>query len=161
MPLRRVRDDRAEVSMSRVADILGIKGVQVHAIDDDATVFDAIRKMVQYDIGALIVNDRDGIAGIFTERDHLRRVTLAGRDARTTAVREVMTTALICVEPHTSVGDCMAMMTRERIRHLPVVQDGDLVGLVSIGDLVKHMASEREVEIRYLTEYITGGPSVL
>ncbi len=146
--------------MSRVADILGIKGAQVHAIDDDATVFDAVRRMVQYGIGALIVHGRDGIAGIFTERDHLRRVTLAGRDPRTTPVREVMTAELVIVEPHTTVADCMAMMTRERIRHLPVVRGGELVGLVSIGDLVKHVASEREVEIRHLTDYITGGPGV-
>jgi CBS domain-containing protein len=143
--------------MSRVADILASKGAHVHGIAGDATVHDAIAKMVEYNVGALIVKERDGIAGIFTERDHLRRVTLGGRDPKTTVVREVMTPRIIYVEPHTLVGDCMNLMTRERIRHLPVVIGQEVVGLVSIGDLVKHMANEREVEIRYLTEYIHGG----
>jgi CBS domain-containing protein len=144
--------------MSRVADILASKGAHVHGIAGDASVHDAIEKMVEYNVGALIVRERDGIAGIFTERDHLRRVTLGGRDPRRTPVREVMTPRIICVEPHTLVADCMNLMTRERIRHLPVVAGREVVGLVSIGDLVKHVASERELEVRYLTEYITGGP---
>jgi CBS domain-containing protein len=143
--------------MARVQDILGSKGAHVHAVSGDATVYDAIEKMVEYNVGALIVKDGGQIAGIFTERDHLRRVTLGGRDARTTRVREVMTPKLVCVEPQTGIDDCMATMTRARIRHLPVVAGAEVVGLVSIGDLVKHLASEREVEIRYLTEYIHGG----
>ena len=144
--------------MSRVADILGNKGAHVHTISGDASVYDAIGKMVEYNVGALIVRDGDGIRGIFTERDHLRRVTLGGKDARTTPVRDVMTARLVCVEPHTLVADCMGVMTRERIRHLPVVAGNDVVGGDSLGDLVKHLANEREVEIRYLTEYIIGGP---
>ena len=145
--------------MARVRDILETEGAHVHAISADATVYHAIEKMVEYNVGALIVRDGGAIAGIFTERDHLRRVTLGGRDPRQTAVREVMTARLVCVEPDSSVADCMSVMTRERIRHLPVVRAGEVVGLVSIGDLVKQLSTEREVEIRYLTEYITGGPT--
>ena len=143
--------------MARVTDILQIKGAHVHSISPDATVYHAIEKMVEYNVGALIVKEGRGITGIFTERDHLRRVTLGDRDPRTTLVREVMTPRLVCVEPVTSVEDCMAVMTRERIRHLPVVGGEELVGLVSIGDLVKHVSTEQQVEIRYLTEFITGG----
>ena len=143
--------------MARVTDILQSKGAHVHTISADATVYHAIEKMVEYNVGALIVKDGRTIAGIFTERDHLRRVTLGDRDPRTTRIRDVMTPRLVCVEPVTSVEDCMAVMTRERIRHLPVVGGEEVVGLVSIGDLVKHVSSEQLVEIRYLTEFITGG----
>ena len=143
--------------MARVTDILEGKGAHVHTIAADATVHDAIAKMVEHNIGALIVKDGRAIAGIFTERDHLRRVTLGDRDPRRTPVREVMTPRLVFVEPHTPIDDCMAVMTRERIRHLPVVAGTEVVGLVSIGDLVKRVASEHEVQVRYLTEYITGG----
>ena len=145
--------------MARVTDILASKGAHVHTITTDATVYDAIAKMVEYNIGALIVKDDRTIAGIFTERDHLRRVTLPGRDPRDTRVRDVMTPRLVYMDPQSTVDDCMAVMTRERIRHLPVIVGSDVVGLVSIGDLVKHVASEHEVEVRFLTEYITGGRS--
>jgi CBS domain-containing protein len=143
--------------MARVTEILQSKGAHVHCISAEATVFHAIEKMVEYNVGALIVKDGHTVSGIFTERDHLRRVTLGELDPRTTRVREVMTPRLVCVQPATTVEDCMAVMTRERIRHLPVVGDEEVVGLVSIGDLVKHVSSEQLVEIRYLTEFITGG----
>jgi CBS domain-containing protein len=143
--------------MARIADILQTKGAHVHTISPDATVYDAIEKMVEYNVGALIVKEGRSITGIFTERDHLRRVTLEERDPRTTRIRDVMTPRLVCVEPGTTVEDCMQVMTQERIRHLPVVGGEEVVGLVSIGDLVKHVSSEQLVEIRYLTEFITGG----
>ena len=142
--------------MPRVADILAVKGSDVHSISPDATAYQAIDRMVQHNVGSLLVLKGDAIAGIFTERDYLRRVTLADRNPKTTLVREVMTERLIFVDPDKSIQDCMAIMTQGRIRHLPVVQSDRVVGMISIGDLVKHLSKEQEVEIRYLTQYITG-----
>ncbi len=142
--------------MSRVVDILAYKGRGVHVIEREATVLTAIGKMVAHNIGALVVTERGEPVGIFTERDFLRRVALDQRDPQSTRVDEVMTDRLICAEPDRSVEDCMAIMTQERIRHLPVIEGSKLAGMVSIGDLVKHVSDERHVEIRYLTDYITG-----
>ena len=142
--------------MGRVADILARKGSQVHTIQRDATVFEALQAMVERNVGSLVVLDGDAIAGIFTERDYVRRVAHEGRTPQRTWVREVMTECLVCLDPDRSVQDCMAIMTQQRVRHLPVLVGGRLAGLVSIGDLVKHMSAEREVEVRYLTDYISG-----
>ena len=142
--------------MGRVADILIHKGSDVHSIDKRATVFEAVRKMVQANVGSLLVTDGDAIHGIITERDYLRRIVLEGRTSKTTAVMEVATERLIVVEPARPLEECMAMMTAERIRHLPVVEGGKLVGVVSIGDIVKHLSQQREAEVRYLTDYISG-----
>ncbi len=145
--------------MALVSDILAIKGARVHCITPEATVHDAVEKMTACSVGSLIVRSGDRIEGIFTERDALRRVMLAGRLPRATPVREVMTPRVVCVDPRTTVDACMALMTQERIRHLPVAEGPTLLGVISIGDLVKCVASEREVEVRYLTEYITGDRS--
>lgn len=142
--------------MTRVSDILIAKGATVHHVDPATTAFAAVAVMVGNGVGSLLVTEGERVAGIFTERDYLRRVLLKDRDGRATFVRDVMTKELIVVEPGRPVEDCMAIMTRRRIRHLPVVEAGRLVGVISIGDLVKHLSREREVEIRYLTEYITG-----
>ena len=142
--------------MSRVADVLSYKGCEVQTIGSDATALEALERMVRHNVGALVVTKGDATIGIFTERDFLRRVVLQGRDPKATRVREVMTERLICTDPDRPVEDCMAVMTQERIRHLPVVASGRLAGLVSIGDVVRHLSAERHVEIRYLTDYITG-----
>ncbi|MBI5709438.1 MAG: CBS domain-containing protein [Candidatus Eisenbacteria bacterium] len=142
--------------MSRVAEILARKGGQVHVISPGATAFEALVKMVKNGVGSLVVVDGDDIVGIITERDYLRRVALQQRDAGATPVREIMTGNPICLGPDRPVEDCMAIMTRERIRHLPVIEGGRLAGLVSIGDTVKHLSAEREVEVRHLTDFITG-----
>jgi len=142
--------------MSRVVEILERKGRRVHTIDAHATVYEAIRKMVDENVGSLIVMNGDSIAGIFTERDYLRRIALEGRTSKNTRVVEVATERLVVVEPSRAIEDCMALMTRERIRHLPVIEAGRIAGIVSIGDLVKFMAADREAEIRHLTDYITG-----
>ena len=142
--------------MSTVSDILSAKGQEVLTIDRDESVFEAIQTMVQSNVGSLIVTHGDAICGIFTERDYLRRIVLEGRTSKDTPVIEVTTERLVVVDPTRSIDECMSMMTSERIRHLPVIDDGKLVGLLSIGDLVKHLSSERESEIRYLTEYISG-----
>jgi CBS domain-containing protein len=144
--------------MGRVADILSTKGAQVHTVSPDTSAFDAVTRMLDAGVGSLLVVENDAIAGIFTERDYLRRVTLEKRDPNTTPVRSVMTPRVIYVDSDKSVQDCMSIMTQRRIRHLPVMDADGLRGVISIGDLVKFMSQEREVEIRFLTEYITGRP---
>jgi CBS domain-containing protein len=144
-----------DTKMSQIADILDAKGRDVFTIAGTATVFEAIEKMVEANVGALLVDDGGGVLGIMTERDYLRRVTLQGRDERTTPVREIMSSPVIYVTPETEVEECMALMTERRIRHVPVVADDDLVGVISIGDLVKFRSREQSFQIRYLTEYIT------
>ena len=140
-----------------LSSILEEKSGDVLQIDGGATVFEAITKMVDANVGSLLVTEEGEIAGIMTERDYLRRVTLQGRTDKETAVREIMSSPLVVATPETSIDECMAMMTDRRIRHLPVVADGAVVGVVSIGDLVKFRAKEQAFEIKYLTDYITGG----
>jgi CBS domain-containing protein len=142
--------------MTRIAEILAVKGSQVWSVTPETTVYQAIERMVQHNVGSLLVAEGDAIAGIFTERDFLSRVALQDRSAKTTRVREAMTERVCCVEPTKSVEECMAIMTQQRIRHLPVVDQERVVGMISIGDLVKHVSKEQEVEIRHLTNYITG-----
>ena len=144
--------------MGTVSSLIAAKGSRVHCITPDATVYDAIARMVQHNVGALVVSDGSRILGMFTERDYLRRVTLEDRDAKTTRVHEVMTAKVVGIEPGRSIEECMATMTQARIRHLPVTEGDRLLGIISIGDVVKYLSREREVEIRYLTEYITGRP---
>ena len=144
--------------MSDVAKVLEGKGSEVLTIDADATVFEAIKRMVDANVGALLVTERERVVGVVTERDYLRRVTLEGRTEEETLVREIMTAPLVYVTPETSVEECMAVMTERRIRHLPVFDDGrELVGIVSIGDLVKFKSAEQDFQIRFLTEYIESG----
>jgi CBS domain-containing protein len=142
--------------MGRIEEILAVKTREVQTIASDATVFDAIKRMVEANVGSILVADGQTIRGIFTERDYLRRIVLEDRTSKTTQVSEVMTSRLVCVDPQRSIEECMAIMTQERIRHLPVMDGGTLVGIVSIGDLVKFLSMEREIEIRYLTDYISG-----
>jgi CBS domain-containing protein len=141
--------------VSRVKDILDEKGHDVLQIDADATVFDAVKQMVDAGVGSLLVKDGGDVAGIFTERDYLRRMTLEGRDDKETSVRDVMSSPLVVVTPQHTIDECMAMMTDRRIRHLPVVDNGDVVGIVSIGDVVKFQSKQQSFEIKYLTDYIT------
>lgn len=142
--------------MGRVADILRAKGTKIYSIRSDDSVYDAVRTMVGHNVGSLLVCDDDDVKGIVTERDYLREIVLRGRTSKSTLVREIMTTEVVAVDPTRPIEECMAVMTERRIRHLPVVEEGALVGVISIGDLVKQIASDREVEIRYLTDYITG-----
>ena len=136
--------------------ILEEKSGEVLQIDGGATVFEAITKMVDANVGSLLVTEDGEIVGIMTERDYLRRVTLQGRTDKETPVRDIMSSPLVVATPETLIDECMAMMTDRRIRHLPVVDDGAVVGVVSIGDLVKFRAKEQAFEIKYLTDYITG-----
>jgi CBS domain-containing protein len=143
--------------VNRLAEILEDKGGEVFAIDADASVFEAVQRMVERNAGSLLVTESGDITGIFTERDYLRRVALHELDDRETRVREVMSSPLIVVTPETAIDECMALMTDRRIRHLPVVEDGKVVGVVSIGDLVKFKSQQQSFEIQYLTQYITTG----
>ena len=143
--------------MGHVSDILDAKGRDVLRIDGSATVYEAITKMVDGNVGALLVYDGERLEGIVTERDYLRRVALQGRDERPTPVREIMSAELVYVGPDASIDECMAVMTERRIRHLPVVTDQrEVVGIVSIGDVVKFQSREQSVQIRFLTDYISG-----
>jgi len=142
--------------MSRVAQVLSHKGREVQTVEAGKSAYEALERMVRHNVGALVVTDGEATVGIFTERDFLRRVVLRGLDPRTTEVRRVMTDRLVVTDPDRPVEECMAVMTQERIRHLPVVEAGRLAGIVSIGDVVRHLSAERHVEIRYLTDYITG-----
>jgi CBS domain-containing protein len=143
--------------VGHVSDILEGKGRDVLSIDGSATVYEAIARMVEGNVGALLVYESDRLAGIVTERDYLRRVTLEGRDERTTPVREIASAELVYVGPDASIDECMAVMTDRRIRHLPVLTDDrEVVGIVSIGDVVKFQSREQSVQIRFLTEFISG-----
>lgn len=140
--------------MSTVADVLAQKGRSLYRIDADASVLDAVRTMVEANVGSLLVTVDDRIEGIVTERDYLRRVTLDGRDERSTPVRAIMSSPLVVVRPDTSLDECRSLVTDLRIRHLPVVDGEEVVAVISIGDLVKFATDEQTVEIRYLRDYI-------
>lgn len=139
-----------------VGAVLSEKGRQVHSVSGDATVRAAVRAMNEAGIGALLVMKQDDVAGMFTERDVLRRVVDAGRDPNTTRVREVMTHDLVVVAPSTRIEEAMALMTEHRCRHLPVMDNGVLVGMVSIGDMNRWVSMNLESDLQRLTEYITG-----
>lgn len=141
--------------MSRIAELLDEKGRAVMRVDGRATVYDAVRAMVDANIGAVLVTDGDEISGIFTERDYLRRVAAEELRARETPVRDVMSSPVLVVTPETTVDEAMALMTDRRIRHTPVVAEGALVGMISIGDLVKFQSKQQSFEIQYLNDYIT------
>jgi CBS domain-containing protein len=143
--------------MADVAKILAEKGGNVIRIGGDATVFDAVKAMVEANVGAILVTgaNPDQVEGIFTERDYLRRIAVEGRTSRETLVRDVMTSPVLVVGPETSVEEAMALMTDRRIRHVPVVDSERLVGMVSIGDLVRVQSQEQSFRLRYLTEYIS------
>ena len=143
--------------MPTVADVLAVKGEQVHSITPQTTVLDAIRKMNQHKIGALLVIHDRQVAGIFTERDVLRRVIGEEKNPAQVTVAEVMTEDVICVEPETDLDEVASIMKQKKIRHIPVCGDGgSLHGMVSIGDLNAYHATNQEAQIHFLHEYIYG-----
>jgi CBS domain-containing protein len=144
-------------NMGTVSTILKSKpDATVHHVGPGDTVFDVVQRMAQHNIGALLVTENDKVVGIVTERDYARKVVLLSRASKDTLVRDIMTSAVIGVQPEQSCEECMALMTENRLRHLPVMDRGKLVGLVSIGDLVKHIISEQKFVIDQLEHYITG-----
>ena len=145
------------MAVNRLYEILEEKGGEVLKVDAESSVFEAVQLMVEKNVGSLLVTEGGDITGIVTERDYLRRVTLEARTDRETPVREIMSSPLIVASPETTVDECMALMTDRRIRHVPVVEEGSVVGVVSIGDLVKFKSKLQTFEIQYLTNYITAG----
>jgi signal-transduction protein with cAMP-binding, CBS, and nucleotidyltransferase domain len=142
--------------VNRLAEILDEKGGQVLEIDGGASVLEAVQRMVGNNVGSLLVTEGGDVTGIVTERDYLRRVTLEGRTEEA-PVREIMSSPLIVATLETTVDECMALMTDRRIRHVPVVEGETVVGLVSIGDLVKFKSQLQTFEIQFLNDYITAG----
>lgn len=140
--------------MATIADVIEGKGGTLYRVDGAASVLDAVKAMVEANVGSLLVTENGVIAGIVTERDYLRRVTLEGRDEATTPVREIMSSPLVVVTPETTVEECMALMTDRRIRHLPVTEHGQVAAVVSIGDVVKFVSQQQSFELRYLHDYI-------
>jgi CBS domain-containing protein len=142
--------------VNKVWQILKNKSSQVWTISQNATVLDALKLLAEKQIGALIVMDGEKVVGIFSERDHARKGVLIGKLPEVTKIAEVMTRDLITVNPDQSVNECMALMTERHIRHLPVFEGDKLVGLISIGDVVKDMIEELEFMVNQLEKYITG-----
>jgi CBS domain-containing protein len=142
--------------MTAVRHILDQKGHQIWSVHPGDTVYDAIKMMADKDVGALLVLDGNKIVGIFTERDYARNVFLKGRASPQTLVGEIMVRDVVCVKPDKSIEEGMALMSAKRVRHLPVINDGELLGIVSIGDLVKSLISDREFVIEQLEHYVRG-----
>jgi CBS domain-containing protein len=142
--------------MTTLQNLLDKKGHEVLSVGPDDTVFDAIKKMAHNNVGAVVVIEDGKIVGIFTERQYARNVILKGRASPTTLTRDVMETRVVCARPEQSVDECMAVMTDKRVRHLPVLERKKLVGIVSIGDLVKSKIADQKFTIERLVEYVHG-----
>ena len=143
--------------MPSVRDLLSEKGNEVWSIGPSMSVYQAVEMMAQKEVGALTVVDDAGILiGIISERDYARKIILEDRLSKETKVSEIMTTKVIATDEETSVDECMALVTHRRIRHLPVVKDGKLIGMVSVGDLVKSVLSDRDFKIEQLERYVRG-----
>ena len=143
-------------SMSTVKAILEQKGSEVWSIGPEDTVYDAVQRMSEREVGALLVMNGDVLVGIITERDYARKIILEGRASNATMVKDVMTRDVLCVSPDRSLSECMALMTDKRARHLPVIENHRVVGLISIGDLVKSHIDDQNILIDQLQHYISG-----
>jgi CBS domain-containing protein len=143
--------------MKNVRDILLSKGdAKTYSVEPGAMVVEALRLMAEKKVGALLVLDNGKLVGIFSERDYARKIALLERSSRTTEIRQVMTADLICVGPSETMESCMQVMTDKHIRHLPVLEDGKLIGLISIGDLVKNIIEDQKAMILQLEKYMRG-----
>lgn len=142
--------------MSKVRDILNTKSGKIESISPKSTVYEALEKMSEKEIGALVVLDKKKVVGIISERDYARKVILLGKTSKQTLVKEVMSTNLVSVTLDTSVEDAMVLMTGKHVRHLPVFEKTKFVGIISIGDVVKSIISNKDFLIGQLSDYITG-----
>jgi CBS domain-containing protein len=142
--------------MRTVSEILRNKGYEIWSVTPDSTVYDALKLMAEKNVGAVLVMEGDNLVGVLSERDYARKVILYGRSSKDTAVREIMTKRVVCVQPEETAEECMALMTDKHVRHLPVVKDNQIVGVVSIGDVVKSIISEQDFIIEQLEHYIRG-----
>ena len=142
--------------MKLVQHLLDAKGRDIISVTAETSVLDAIKLMAEKTIGSLLIMQGDELEGIMTERDYARKVIIKGRSSESTEVGEIMTTDVCSVTSHETVSDCMALMTKRKIRHLPVIDDGTVVGMLSIGDLVQAIISDQQEEIQQLEQYISG-----
>ncbi len=145
--------------MKNVNEILKAKGNNVWSISPDATVYEALKLMSDKEVGALLVLENKDVIGILSERDYARKVVLHGKFSKETKVNEIMSTKVMYVNPSANTEDCMALMINKHVRHLPVFEDEILIGLISIGDVVKALIDEKEFVIDQLVHYITGTPA--
>jgi CBS domain-containing protein len=142
--------------MKKVKDVLEVKGYDVWSIGPEASVYDALTLMADRGAGALVVMEGTKVVGIISERDYARKVILKGGSSKSMQVKEIMTTDVVYTRPEQNIEECMALMTKKRTRHLPVIDDGQLIGIVSIGDLVKSIIDEQKFVIEQLERYISG-----
>ena len=142
--------------MTYVRQILKTKGNEIWSIAPQATVYEALQRMSEKDVGALLVLDKGNLVGIFSERDYARKLILKGRFSKDTTVGELMTREVLYIESQSTIEDCMALMTAKRVRHLPVLENERLIGIVTIGDVVKQIISDQEFTIQQLERYIKG-----
>lgn len=144
--------------MDSVRNILNKKGRNVWTISPEATVYQGLEMMADKNVGALVVVDNNGkVVGIFSERDYARKIILKGKSSVNTSIGDLMVKDVIYVTPETTIDECMALMSEKHIRHLPVIKDDDLFGIISIGDVVNHIIKQQKFKIRELEKYITGG----
>ena len=146
--------------MATVRDMLRTKGFEVWSIGPDTTVYDALKLMAEKNIGAVLVMEADKVMGILSERDYARKIILVGRASADTPAREIMTERVMCVGPEETAEQCMALMTEKKVRHLPVLESNQLIGIISIGDVVKATIAQKEFIIEQLEDYIRGTPYV-
>ena len=142
--------------MQTVRDILKAKGSEVWSVAPDATVFDALQRMAEKEVGALVVMQGTQIVGLMSERDYARKIILHGRASPTTLVKEIMTSPVVYIHLDQPIEECMSLITEKRIRHLPVIENGKLVGLISIGDIVKSIIADQQFIIEQLVRYVSG-----
>ena len=142
--------------MEFVSQFLEKKGHDVWWVAPETTVFDALQLMANKKVGALLVLEEDSLVGVFSERDYARKVILKGKSSKDTPVRDIMSTKIVCVTPNQTTEECMSLMTEKRVRHLPVMDGEKLIGIISIGDVVKAVIADREDIIEQLEHYITG-----
>lgn len=142
--------------MQTVRDILKAKGTEVWCVEPDATVFDALQRMAEKEVGALVVTEGEQVVGLITEREYARKVVLQGRTSPTTLVKEIMTSPVVYIHLDQPIEECMSLMTEKRTRHLPVIENGKLVGLISIGDIVKSIIADQQFMIEQLVRYVSG-----
>jgi CBS domain-containing protein len=139
-----------------ISRVLRQKGAEIWSVAPDTTVYDALEIMADREVGALLVLEGDRLSGVISERDYARKVILQGRSSRDTAVGDIMTHGVVTVTPSHTVDECMKLMTELRVRHLPVTEGGRIVGIVSLGDLVKYVITAQQEEIQHLHAYIAG-----
>ena len=142
--------------MTTIPQLLNVKGNQIWSVEPKATIFEALEIMSEKEIGALLVMEDGKLTGIFSERDYARKVILKGKSSKETPVGELMTKKVFYIDSQKTINDCMAMMTAKRIRHVPVIEDNQVMGIITIGDVVNQIISEQEVTINHLENYITG-----